>query len=54
MIVWSKVTLSVLAQSPECVHDRIASDGSGTSEIVVSFHPSAIKTLAQEQRGEAV
>ena len=25
-----------------------------TSEIVVTFHPTAIKTLAQEQRGEAV
>ena len=25
-----------------------------TSEIVISFHPTAIKTLAQEQRGEAV
>jgi hypothetical protein len=33
--------------------ERVEFDAT-TSEIVISFHPSAIKTLAQEQHGEAV
>jgi hypothetical protein len=35
------------------VAERIEFD-MATSEIVVTFHPTAIKTLAPEQRGEAV
>ncbi len=51
--VWSTLSPREQAQVLTLLVERVEFDAA-TSEIVVSFHPSAIKTLAHEQRGEAV
>lgn len=51
--VWNVLSPREQAQLLSLLVDRVEFDAT-TSEIVVSFHPSAIKTLAQKQRGETV
>jgi site-specific DNA recombinase len=51
--MWSTLSPREQAQVLTLLVERIEFDVA-TSEIVVTFHPTAIKTLAQEQRGEAV
>jgi hypothetical protein len=51
--MWSTLSPREQAQVLATLLERVEYDVT-TSEIVVTFHPTAIKTLAQEQRGEAV
>ena len=51
--MWNALSPREQAQVLTLLVERVEFDAA-TSEIVVSFHPTAIKTLAQEQRGEAV
>ena len=50
--VWNVLSPREQAQLLSLLVERVEFDAA-TSEIVVIFHPSAIKTLAKEQRGEA-
>jgi site-specific DNA recombinase len=51
--MWNTLSPREQAQILTLLVERVEFDAT-TSEIVISFHPSAIKTLAQEQHGEAV
>jgi site-specific DNA recombinase len=51
--MWNTLSPREQGQILTLLVERVEFDAT-TSEIVISFHPSAIKTLAQEQRGEAV
>jgi site-specific DNA recombinase len=51
--MWNTLSPREQAQVLTLLVERVEFDAA-TSEILISFHPSAIKTLAQEQRGESV
>jgi site-specific DNA recombinase len=51
--MWNTLSPREQAQALTLLVERVEFDVA-TSEIVINFHPTAIKTLAQEQRGEAV
>jgi site-specific DNA recombinase len=51
--VWNALSPREQAQLLALLVERVEFDGA-TSEIAITFHPTTIKTLAKEQRGETV